>query len=270
MASVMTETSSQTRRQTITKAVLAVEKNNDSNLNDIVDMLLTLRKKDLATCLFNKVFLKAKIKQAKDALDIFVEEQQQQQHPSSHKNLAFHEPVLNIASTPPVSTMVTNYYYQPKEELTPSYLQNVALPPKGSRAIPIIAPPPPPTTPSPVAARNTNPSNTGPAHNATTTKTANATNGAGTAATAAVPSSSNNKPTISSDSKVLDSDTMNAQELGEEISKFLKSLDGLPLHEKKQSLGDRLFPLVKVNIVTIHVHTKYSSLCIVNWCQASS
>ncbi|KAL7317256.1 hypothetical protein PS15m_003640 [Mucor circinelloides] len=245
MVSVMTETSSQTRRQTITKAVLAVEKDNDSNLNDIVDMLLTLRKKDLATCLFNKVFLKAKIKQAKDALDIFVEEQQQHQHPPSHKNLTFHEPVLHIASTPPASTMVTNYYYQPKEELTPSYLQNVALPPKGSRAIPIIAPPPPSTTPSPVAARNTSPPNTGPAHNATTTKTASATNGAGTAATAAVPSSSNNKPTISTDSKVLDSDTMNAQELGEEISKFLKSLDGLPLHEKKQSLGDRLFPLVK-------------------------
>ncbi|KAF1803728.1 hypothetical protein FB192DRAFT_1279383 [Mucor lusitanicus] len=157
MASVMTETSSQTRRQTITKAVLAVEKGNDSNLNDIVDMLLTLRKKDLATCLFNKVFLKAKIKQAKDALDIF-----------------------------------------PKEEPMPSYIQHVALPPKGSRAIPIVAPPP---------------------------------------ASTAMPTSA--------DPKILDSNTMNAQELSEEISKFLKTLDGLPLHEKKQSLGDRLFPLVK-------------------------
>ncbi|KAK4510632.1 uncharacterized protein ATC70_005063 [Mucor velutinosus] len=245
MASVMTETSSQTRRQTITKAVLAVEKSNDSNLNDIVDMLLTLRKKDLATCLFNKVFLKAKIKQAKDALEIFVEEQQQQQQPM-HQNLVFHEPTVHMSSPPPVSTMVTNYYYQPKEEPAPSYIQHVALPPKGSRAIPIVAPPPAPTTASSpaaaaaaTAAAAASPSKTGMAHSA---KTASATNGA---SAAAPPSASNNKPSTSTNPKVLDSNTMNAQELSEEISKFLKTLDGLPLHEKKQSLGDRLFPLVK-------------------------
>lgn len=242
MASVMTETSSQTRRQTITKAVLAVEKGNDSNLNDIVDMLLTLRKKDLATCLFNKVFLKAKIKQAKDALDIFVEEQQQQQQ---HQNLGFHEPAVHMPSPPPASAMVTNYYYQPKEEPMPSYIQHVALPPKGSRAIPIVAPPPAstamPSTPSPASAANTSKAGI-----TRSPKTVNATNGTSAAAT---PSSSNNRPSsTSADPKILDSNTMNAQELSEEISKFLKTLDGLPLHEKKQSLGDRLFPLVKVRI----------------------
>ncbi|GAN10032.1 hypothetical protein MAM1_0314d09566 [Mucor ambiguus] len=248
MASVMTETSSQTRRQTITKAVLAVEKSNDSNLNDIVDMLLTLRKKDLATCLFNKVFLKAKIKQAKDALDIFVEEQQQQQQQQQeqplHQNLAFYGPAIHMSSPPPASTMVANYYYQPKEEPMPSYIQHVALPPKGSRAIPIVAPPPAPTTMSstPSSAAAANSSKTGVAPN---TKPANTSNGTSAANAAATPSSSNSKPSKSTDLKVLDSNTMNAQELSEEISKFLKALDGLPLHEKKQSLGDRLFPLVK-------------------------
>ncbi|KAG2204539.1 hypothetical protein INT47_012598 [Mucor saturninus] len=93
-------------------------------------MILTLKKKDLATCLFNKVVLKTKIRQAKDALDIFQEQQHQQQQ------------------------------------------QGVS-----SRAIPIVAPKP--------------------------------------------------------------------QDLSEEIEKFLDTLKGLALHEKKQLLGDRLFPLVK-------------------------
>jgi hypothetical protein len=244
----MTETSSQTRRHTITKAVLAVEKNDESNLNDIVDMLLTLKKKDLATCLFNKAFLKTKIKQAKDALDIFVEEQQQQQQELHKDENTYHEPAVMMSSPPHTSTIATNYYYQPREGLTPSYIQHVALPPKGSRAIPIVAPPPMRSTPSPVAAsasRNTANANvatvsTVSAVNTSSTKIATITNG--TSSTVASP---NNKTTII-EPKVLDINSMNVQELGEEIDKFLRSLDGLPLHEKKQSLGDRLFPLVKV------------------------
>lgn len=129
----MTETSSQTRRHTVTKAVLSIEKENHKHVEDIVDMILTLKKKDLATCLFNKVFLKAKIRQAKDALDIF----QEQQKPAS-------------------------------------------------RAIPIVAPP---------------------------------------------------------------------EDLGEEIDKFLATLKGLALHEKKQLLGDRLFPLVKVKYLFFSLYT---------------
>jgi len=72
MASMMTERSSNNRRQTVIKAVLAVDKS-ETNVNEIADMLLTLKRKDLATCLFNQVFLKSKIKLAKEALDIFHE-----------------------------------------------------------------------------------------------------------------------------------------------------------------------------------------------------
>lgn len=129
VASVMTETSPQTRRHSVTKAVLSIEKEHHKHVEDIVDMILTLKRKDLAACLFNKVILKAKIRQAKDALDIFQEQQKK-------------EPVVV------------------------------------SRAIPIVAP--------------------------------------------------------------------KKEDLGEEIDKFLATLKGLALHEKKQLLGDRLFPLVKV------------------------
>ncbi|CAO3613292.1 unnamed protein product [Mucor hiemalis] len=83
VATVMTESTFKSRRQTITKAVLStMDKRDEPHLHDIVDMLLTLKKKDLATCLFNNVFLKAKIKHARDALDIFEEQQQQKQRPS--------------------------------------------------------------------------------------------------------------------------------------------------------------------------------------------
>jgi hypothetical protein len=160
MASVMTETSSQTRRHTITKAVLAIEKSDEKHVHDIVDMLLTLKKKDLATCLFNKAFLKLKIKQAKDALDIFQEQQQ---------NVMDKQDQL----VPPTSSSMNKY--------TPP-------PPRPSRAIPIVAPPSP-------------------------------------------KKDSNN--------------------ITEEIEKFLSSLNGLTLHKKKQALGDRLFPLVKVSYFII-------------------
>ncbi|KAG1051803.1 hypothetical protein G6F43_006014 [Rhizopus delemar] len=86
------------KRQAITKAIFSVSQQ-EQNIQDIVDMLLTLKRKDLATCLFNKSFLMAEIKRAKEALDIFPDEE-------------------------------SNYYYLP----------NIEIPPRCSRAIPIVAP----------------------------------------------------------------------------------------------------------------------------------
>ncbi|KAI8876901.1 RNA-binding domain-containing protein [Backusella circina FSU 941] len=137
-ASAMTETSSHTRRQTVTKAVMALD-GSEKNVNDIVDMLLTLKRRDLATCLFNQVFLRDKIKQAKDALDTFQD-----------------------TTAAAAAASVTHH----------------------SRAIPIIAP------------------------EEVTTKGSD-------------------------------------MDLSEQIDHFLASLKGLPTHEQKQLLGDRLFPLVK-------------------------
>lgn len=166
----MTETSSQSRRHTVTKAVLALEKSDDKHVQDIVDMILTLKKKDLATCLFNKVFLKAKVRQAKYALDIFQEELQEEQEEQQEE----------------VKPVATKHECHSKKE-GHNITNVVSLP--TSRAIPIVAPQPP-----------------------------------------------------ASQDPVL----LNDKELGEEIDKFLSTLNGLELHEKKQLLGDRLFPLVKV------------------------
>lgn len=205
LASVMTETSSHSRRQTVTKAVLAIEKSNDPHVHDIVDMILTLKKKDLATCLFNKVFLKAKIRQAKYALDIFQEELEEEKMEDRVGSRQYQEQQKKEEQVVP-----------PPPPPPPRYVNAlVSLPPRSSRAIPIVAPPPvvtssssspPPATPPP-------------------------------------------PPPASAPSRETQQETshgLNDKELGEEIERFLHSLNGLELHEKKQLLGDRLFPLVKV------------------------
>lgn len=192
VVSVMTETSSQTRRHTITKAVISVEKGSIEDFNDIVDMLLTLKKKDLAICLFNKVFLKAKIKQAKDALNIFQEEEYHDHEDSvtAYNNSKSSSRRVSLPSPP-----TGGHYYEKDKTMAAKYVQNVMLAPKGSRAIPIVAPPPQPVPE--VDDKCTNPA-------------------------------------------------LNDKELREEIDKFLGVMKGLELHQQKQMLGNKLFPLVKV------------------------
>ncbi|KAI8980466.1 hypothetical protein BDB01DRAFT_762417 [Pilobolus umbonatus] len=76
IGTVMTESTSSNPKQMIMNAILAVDKN-EKNVDAIADMLLTLKRKDLATCLFNQMFLKSQIKQAKEALDLFQEPEKQ-------------------------------------------------------------------------------------------------------------------------------------------------------------------------------------------------
>lgn len=117
--SILTRTSSKTKRQTILKAIISVDPGMDQkHLQDIVDMMLTLKKKDLATCLFNKVFLRSKIKQAKDALDIF--DEQTYEDDDDVIMMLEEEPYYNSYQySPPITTIQ-----------------------KVSKAIPIVAPPP--------------------------------------------------------------------------------------------------------------------------------
>ncbi|KAI9259347.1 hypothetical protein BY458DRAFT_517108 [Sporodiniella umbellata] len=105
----VTQASAGIKRQAIVKAIcqMGEERNSDLIMQDIVDMLLTLKKKDLATCLFNKTFLKAEIKRAKEALELFKDE----------------EPII-----------------QKTKKKYPVLLTNIQIPPKYSRAIPIVAP----------------------------------------------------------------------------------------------------------------------------------
>ncbi|GAB5586134.1 hypothetical protein Unana1_01034 [Umbelopsis nana] len=72
VSSVMTESSSDVQRLRMAEAVKRAGET--SNTDDIVDMLLTLKRKERSLCLFNPDFLKSKIKLAKEALELFVDE----------------------------------------------------------------------------------------------------------------------------------------------------------------------------------------------------
>lgn len=174
-------------------------------MQDIVDMILTLKKKDLATCLFNKVFLKSKVRQAKYALDIFQQEEEEEEEEKEKYVEHVKEDVVTARYN---TTIVNNECYSKKEDgrYNTTIVNNVvSLPTRSSRAIPIVAPPPP----------------------------------------------------AASTPKALDPMLLNDKELGEEIEKFLSTLNGLELHEKKQLLGDRLFPLVKVRLHYSYHHFFY-------------
>jgi hypothetical protein len=71
----MTETSTQVQQQKITEAVRSARGDfNETMVNDVVDMLLTLKRKDRSLCLFNPDFLKEKIEAALEALEICEED----------------------------------------------------------------------------------------------------------------------------------------------------------------------------------------------------
>ncbi|KAG2188499.1 hypothetical protein INT44_001253 [Umbelopsis vinacea] len=72
VSSVMTESSSNVQKVRMADAVRRAGETN--NADDIVDMLLTLKRKERSLCLFNPDFLKEKIKLAKEALELFVDE----------------------------------------------------------------------------------------------------------------------------------------------------------------------------------------------------
>lgn len=79
MESVMTETSAQMQRMKMTEAVKRVGAFG-SQLDNVVDMLLTLKRKERSLCLFNQEFLKDKIQAAVEALEVFDEEEDEEEN----------------------------------------------------------------------------------------------------------------------------------------------------------------------------------------------
>ncbi|KAI8372058.1 hypothetical protein EDC96DRAFT_501461 [Choanephora cucurbitarum] len=141
------------RRNIVTQAVMSIEELQDTNyVQDIVDMLLTLKKKDLATCLFNSVFLKSSVKRAKDSLDVFQENPQpktiiqqateQQKKRQGHTGNGLHASFNHVVSTAPIFNATHPYYYPPNhhQPLSEFIKKEIKLPPPGSKAIPIVAP----------------------------------------------------------------------------------------------------------------------------------
>lgn len=185
VSSVMTETSTNVQKQRLAKAV--VKCGEKEHVDDIVDMLLTLKRKERSICLFNSDYLKEKIALAKTALETFQEEEEEDEEKNNDDKamVSRNPPPIATTPSPPLATMDNNNNATTR---TPT----ADTRPK-SRAIPIVAP----------------------ASSSTTTKPATTT----------TPSPG---PTRA------------------EIDQFLASIENLTSHEKKQKLGDRLFPCVKV------------------------
>lgn len=185
VSSVMTETSTNVQKQRLAKAV--VKCGEKEHVDDIVDMLLTLKRKERSICLFNSDYLKEKIALAKTALETFQEEEEEDEEKNNDdKAMVSRNPPIATTPSPPLATMNNN------NNNATTRTPTADTRPK-SRAIPIVAP----------------------ASSSTTTKPATTT----------TPSPG---PTRA------------------EIDQFLASIENLTSHEKKQKLGDRLFPCVKV------------------------
>lgn len=93
ISTIMTESSAHMQRQKMMSAVQRCGIHG-SDLSDIVDMLLTLKRKDRSLCLFNQDFLKQKIVSALEALEICNEEEEEEE-----EDLLKDEPLepINIA-----------------------------------------------------------------------------------------------------------------------------------------------------------------------------
>ncbi|ORE01205.1 hypothetical protein BCV72DRAFT_246127 [Rhizopus microsporus var. microsporus] len=179
LESVMTESSANIQRARLETAVSSCGDYGE-HIGDIVDMLLTLKRKERSLCLFNPDFLKEKISLALEALEACQEsEESEDEMVMDAAEDEFQSLKKNRAPISPVYTTA----YQPMSP--PSQ-------PK-SKAIPIVAPP---------------------------------------SASSASSSTSHQQP-------------MTNKDTNEEIQALITSFEGKPIHEKKQLLGDKLFPLVK-------------------------
>ncbi|KAI9281210.1 hypothetical protein BC943DRAFT_134918 [Umbelopsis sp. AD052] len=196
VSSVVTETSSAMKHQKMTEAVIQCG-DYGNKVNDIVDMLLTLKRKDRSLCLFNEDFLREKIQLALEALDAFDEEEEDEEEedepvgylpPSRLQRTHTSPPDIGRSRANHRMSLPPNFAY-----IMPPHnpaLAEIALPKRESKAIPIVAPPPEQLRPKSEVAKK-------------------------------LPAK------------------------GSDIDKFLDSIKEKPIHEQKQQLGDRLFPLVK-------------------------
>lgn len=78
VCSVMTESSARVQRHRMIEAVKRCG-SYGKELDDIVDMLLTLKRKERSICLFNPDFLKEKINAAVEALEICEEDDEEEE-----------------------------------------------------------------------------------------------------------------------------------------------------------------------------------------------
>jgi hypothetical protein len=207
LESVMTESSANLQRIKLENAVRQCGDYGKAT-TDIVDMLLTLKRKERSLCLFNSDFLYEKVQLALEALatcnetdsdeeeDDDDDDESEQDVDGLEMEYALRnseKPIIAPTSPPHSSTQSQQQtYYTPIQR---NIIPSPTITRRESKAIPIVAPPP-----KPISVTNTS-------NSSATTSTA----------------------------------------VKEEVESMLISFEGKPIHEKKQLLGDKLFPLVKVN-----------------------
>ncbi|CAO3598712.1 unnamed protein product [Absidia cylindrospora] len=228
ISTVMTESSANLQRHKLTQAVLQcdVPFDNQNLVSDIVDMLLTLKKKERSLCLFNQDFIKTKIQLALEALEIFHDGEDSDEDDEEEKALQKmlpRQPMKKksspLRSTPTAASQTTTTAIslttmdeQHSTKLSQSTNVPKCIPARASKAIPIVAPPAIVSTVTATSLpANSDISNS---NKKIAKTTASSSNGS-----------------ISENKTVIDS--------------LIKSMENKPIHEKKQLLGDRLFPLVK-------------------------
>lgn len=133
MNSVMTESSAHIQRQRMTDAVKKCVSFGPEDTSDIVDMLLTLKKKERSICLFNPDFLKDKIRAAIEALEVCEDDDEEDEKIEVSPPLNRKEKIelKHRAYVPPVVKSISP---------PPPTVDNVVIPPRKSKAIPIVAP----------------------------------------------------------------------------------------------------------------------------------
>ncbi|KAG0166543.1 hypothetical protein DFQ28_007184 [Apophysomyces sp. BC1034] len=121
MNSVMTEFSADVQRHKIAEAVLRCG-DYGNHVMDIVDMLLTLKRKERSLCLFNQDFLRQKIKLAQESLEIFDDESESEDEV--------------------VVVDIRKEHQQEPTVLRKTRPQSILPPRRISKAIPIVSPTP--------------------------------------------------------------------------------------------------------------------------------
>lgn len=262
LESVMTESSANIQRIKLEHAVRNCGDYGKAT-TDIVDMLLTLKRKERSLCLFNPDFLKEKVDLALEALATCNETDSEDEDDDDHeedvdgldmeysmRNSRIAMTSSNITSTTrkPLSPPLSQPYYPSTQHTngttnasslrSPPVAIPIQSPPlntmrRESKAIPIVAPP---------AAAVVTPAATSSSAPLTKENLANNKILTGTSTTTTTTTAAN---TTSSSSLALAANSSSSANINSEIEALLLSFEGKPIQEKKQLLGDKLFPLVK-------------------------
>ncbi|KAI7862904.1 hypothetical protein BDF14DRAFT_1849502 [Spinellus fusiger] len=146
VSSYITESNCNIQRQRLAEAVMQCG-DYSKYMPDLVDLLLTLKCKERSLCLFNQDFLRGKISQAIEAIEIFDEAEEE----SPEKSTPTPMPPVAVAAAAYSTTAYPPTNYSPAAYSPAAYsvapfstpLPGMILPPRrGSKAIPIVAPPP--------------------------------------------------------------------------------------------------------------------------------